>query len=141
MATASQRSAEEVCAEQVLGGTLGTMEMLSIYLGDQLGWYAALRRRRSRPPRPSWPPGRRRPPRYAREWLEQQAVYGLLHVDERAPSGASPCPPATAEVLTRRRQPVLPRSAGADARRRRDRDCRTARRLPPRRRRELGRAR
>ena len=37
-------------------------------------------------------------PRYAREWLEQQAVTGLLTVDEH---GLFTLPPAAAEVLRR----------------------------------------
>lgn len=84
--------------EQVFAGGLGTMQTLSIYLGDQLGWYAALQR--EGPATPAQLAARTATSeRYAREWLEQQAVYGLLEVEESGAERAFVLPPSTAEVM------------------------------------------
>jgi hypothetical protein len=90
-------------AERVFGSLLGTIEVIAIYLGDRLGWYRSL----VDDGPASAPELARRTgthPRYAREWLEQQAVAGYLTVeqeggpDERVFS----IPEATAEVMTDR---------------------------------------
>jgi 2-polyprenyl-3-methyl-5-hydroxy-6-metoxy-1,4-benzoquinol methylase len=70
----------EALAERLFGATLGALELFSVYLGAELDLYRALARdgaltcaelsERSGIA-----------PRYAREWLEQQAVAGLLDVD------------------------------------------------------------
>ncbi len=94
---APERSTDDV-AEQVFAGGLGTMQTLSIYLGDQLGWYAALHR--DGPATPSELAARTATSeRYAREWLEQQAVYGLLQVEESDAESVFTLPPSTAEVI------------------------------------------
>ena len=58
-------------------------DVMSVYLGDRLGLYRCLR-----DDGPATPPelaGRAGiHPRYAREWLEQQAVTGFLEVDDVA---------------------------------------------------------
>src|SRR5690606_2130720 len=61
--------------------TLGAFEVLSIYLGDRLGWYRALA---DAGPLDASSLAERTgtQERYAREWLEQQAVYGILTVDD-----------------------------------------------------------
>lgn len=89
----------DAVAEQVFQATLGAMELFSIYIGDRLGWYDALRRdgaatavelaRRTATS-----------PRYAQEWLEQQAVVGLVHVDFSRSEPRFTLPPASEEVLT-----------------------------------------
>ncbi|MBA2445838.1 MAG: methyltransferase domain-containing protein [Nocardioidaceae bacterium] len=98
-------------AERLLGAALGAADILSIYLGDRLGWYRSLL---TDGPATCGELAERTGthPRYAREWLEQQAVTGLLTVDSDAPddpvaSGGYPAasrrfslPTATAEVLT-----------------------------------------
>ena len=67
--------------QRVLDATTGTLELFGIYLGHRLGLYAALHDR----------PGSTLSdlaaaagiaPRYAKEWLEQQAVAGVLEVDD-----------------------------------------------------------
>ena len=68
-------------AERLFGAALGMFDLLTIYVGDRLGLYLALRDR-----------GPMTPPeladvaginvRYAREWLEQQAATALLDVDD-----------------------------------------------------------
>jgi 2-polyprenyl-3-methyl-5-hydroxy-6-metoxy-1,4-benzoquinol methylase len=69
--------------ERLLGATVGALELFGVYLGDRLGLYDVLRER------PSVTPGELAEacgihPRYAREWLEQQAVAGVLAVEDAA---------------------------------------------------------
>ena len=71
-------------------------DLWSVYLGDRLGWYASLR---DDGPASAEELASRTStsPRYAREWLEQQAVTGLLDVTG---DGRFLLPPAVAEALT-----------------------------------------
>jgi len=66
-------------AGRLMAAALGTLDLLVIALGEQLGYYRLLAERE-----PLTPPGlaaaSRTAPRYAREWLEQQAVTGLIEV-------------------------------------------------------------
>jgi hypothetical protein len=66
--------------ERLFGATIGTLELFGVYLGDHLGLYAALAGAGALEPDEL---ARRAgiAPRYAQEWLEQQAVAGLLEVD------------------------------------------------------------
>ena len=61
--------------------TLGMMDVISVYLGDRLGLYRALR---NGGPATSAELATRAgiDERYAREWLEQQAVTDILEVDD-----------------------------------------------------------
>lgn len=62
---------------------LGTMDLLNVYLGDRLGLYHALAE--GGPATPADLAARTgTAERYVREWLEQQAVGGLLTVDDPA---------------------------------------------------------
>jgi SAM-dependent methyltransferase len=86
-------------ADQVFAATLGAMELLSIYLGDRLGWYRSLRQ--DGPATPALLAERTgTSPRYAQEWLEQQAVVGLLRADTDGPERRYTLPSGAAEVLT-----------------------------------------
>ena len=97
---ASQQTADEL-AERLFGSLLGTVEILSVYLGDRLGWYRSLA-----DDGPASPVDLARRTdtqvRYAREWLEQQAVAGLLEVEtDGAPNERRfAIPASTAEVMT-----------------------------------------
>lgn len=66
-------------ADRLMAAAMGTLDILSIALGERLGYYRLLAERE-----PLTPPGlaaaSRTAPRYTREWLEQQAVTGLLEV-------------------------------------------------------------
>lgn len=73
----ARASADEL-AERLLTGAVTTMETLSVHLGVALGLYRALAAGPADPRRLAERAGIH--PRYAREWLEQQAVAGLLHV-------------------------------------------------------------
>jgi len=90
-------------AERLFGAALGTMEILSVHLGDRLGWYRALAE--GGPASPEELVARAGGNlRYAREWLEQQAVYGILEAADSGEGGADErrftLPPGAREVLT-----------------------------------------
>lgn len=72
-------SVEEV-SDQVVGGVLGAMETLSIAIGDRLGYYRALDGQPMNAVQLA--EATSSSARYAREWLEQQAVAGYLTVQE-----------------------------------------------------------
>ena len=95
-----EASADDVAA-RVLDAALGAMETFSIYVGDRLGWYRSLAD--DGPATAAEPPARTATaPRYAREWLEMQAVYGLLEVADETGDGATrrfAVSPAVAEVM------------------------------------------
>jgi SAM-dependent methyltransferase len=88
-------------ADRVLHAVLGTVDLLSIFVGDRLGWYRSLAREG---PATAGQLAVRTAthPRYTREWLEQQAVTGLLvvHRDGDADERVFAVPATTAEVLT-----------------------------------------
>jgi len=88
----------DAVAERLFAATLGGFEMLSVYIGDRLGWYHSLAH--DGPATPGELAGRTATfPRYAREWLEQQAVIGLLRADEVTERRFT-LPAGAAEVLT-----------------------------------------
>jgi SAM-dependent methyltransferase len=91
----------EALARRVSDATLAFLEILTLYLGDRLGLYRALAREG---PATADDLAARAGihPRYAREWLEQQAASGLLAVDDPAAEAGSRryrLPPEHAEVL------------------------------------------
>jgi 2-polyprenyl-3-methyl-5-hydroxy-6-metoxy-1,4-benzoquinol methylase len=68
-------------AERVFGTVLATQQLYAIYLGDRLGWYRSLADAGpATAPELALRTGTA--PRYAREWLEQQAICGYLEVDD-----------------------------------------------------------
>jgi 2-polyprenyl-3-methyl-5-hydroxy-6-metoxy-1,4-benzoquinol methylase len=73
----------EALVEKLLADTLASMETFSVYLGLRLGLYAALDAGGAATPGQlaAWAGVDQR---YAREWLEQQAVAGILRVDDTA---------------------------------------------------------
>ena len=76
----------DALAGRLFEATLGSFDLFSIHLGDQLGLYRILADRGALMP-PELADAAGIAPRYAREWLEQQAVTGLLDVDA---AGAAP---------------------------------------------------
>jgi SAM-dependent methyltransferase len=88
-------------ADRVVASAIGGLELLSIYLGDRLGWYGALAEGEPLDA-PTLAARTGTGERYTQEWLEQQAVSGILTVDD--PDAAASArrftlPPAHAEVL------------------------------------------
>ena len=75
----TEKTADEL-VERLFGAGLGMMEVMSVYVGDRLGLYRDLRDRG-----PATAPALAEragiDPRYAREWLEQQAAAGFLEVE------------------------------------------------------------
>lgn len=78
--TAETRTADDV-AERAFEAVLGTLDLYSIYIGDRLGYYEILS---EDGPLTSVELATRAgtDERYVREWLEQQAVTGILDVDD-----------------------------------------------------------
>lgn len=75
------RQRRDALVERLFGAAIGMMDVVTIYLGDRLGYYRALA---EHGPLTSGELAARTATaeRYAREWLEQQAVGGLIDVDE-----------------------------------------------------------
>ena len=71
---------EEALTARLLQSTMQALELYGIYLGKELGLYTALKSGGKLTP-PELARAAGIAPRYAREWLEQQAVAGILHVD------------------------------------------------------------
>lgn len=68
--------------QRVLDATIGALELFGIHLGSRLGLYEALRGGAGTVAELADAAGIA--PRYAQEWLEQQAVAGVLTVDDVA---------------------------------------------------------
>src|SRR3990170_125303 len=66
--------------ERVFGSVVGSAELMTIYIGDRLGLYEALAEGWLTPS--ALASRASIAERYAREWLEQQAVAGFLEVDD-----------------------------------------------------------
>jgi SAM-dependent methyltransferase len=81
----------DALAERLFGATLGALELFSVYLGVELGLYRALERDGALTP-DELAARAGIAPRYAREWLEQQAVAGLLEVEDPATRRCSLAP-------------------------------------------------
>ncbi|GAC1610981.1 MAG: class I SAM-dependent methyltransferase [Mycobacteriales bacterium] len=93
-------AARDALAERLLDACVGALDLLHMYLGDRLGLYRALA---EKGPATSFELAERAGihERYAREWLEQQAVAGFLTIAEESEDGARrfSLPPGHAEVL------------------------------------------
>ncbi len=101
----------EALGQQIFEGTVAAGEMLAVYLGVELGLYDALA---ERGPATATELASRTgtADRYTREWLEQQAVAGLLTVDDADTDRRRyTLDPAHAEVLTDTESPFY--AAGA----------------------------
>lgn len=99
--TLASATTPEQFAERMLASALGWIDVMSVYLGDRLGWYRSLA---DDGPATSAQLSERTgtQERYAREWLEQQAVSGVLAlVNPDASTGdrSYALPAGAAEVL------------------------------------------
>ena len=100
-ALAGEPAEADAVAERLLSAAIGTLDLLAIALGDRLGYYPLLAHGGAMTP-PELAVASGTAPRYAREWLEQQAVSGLLEIVDPAqePDARSyRLRPGVAEVL------------------------------------------
>ena len=83
--TAPRDTAErrDALVGRLFEATLGAFDLLTIHLGNELGLYQALAERGPLTPA-ELAAAAGIAPRYAREWLEQQAVSALIDVDDAA---------------------------------------------------------
>ena len=123
MTATSARPSIEDLAGRIFESLVGAMDLYAIYIGDKLGFYQALA---DSGPLTSHHLAERTgtAERYAREWLEQQAVTGILSsspprlgasrpslqrtlsaVSERAPLCAVPCVQPNSNGAPRARKP------------------------------------
>jgi SAM-dependent methyltransferase len=85
MTTPAPETRRDELVERLFGSTLGAMDLLCVYVGDRLGLYRALA---DAGPSTSAELAREAgvSERYAREWLEQQTLTGILETpDASAP--------------------------------------------------------
>ncbi len=69
-------------ANRLFEAALGTFDLMSVYLGDKLGYYRALSLSKHGLTSPQLAEKTNTDERYAREWLEQQAATGILNVGD-----------------------------------------------------------
>ena len=109
--TATAEARRDELAGRLMAAALGALDMQAVYLGDRLGLYRSLAE--EGPATPAELAERAGiHPRYAREWLEHQAVGAILDVDDtRRRSRRPPLlaagwprrgPPRSGEPLARR---------------------------------------
>jgi 2-polyprenyl-3-methyl-5-hydroxy-6-metoxy-1,4-benzoquinol methylase len=72
----------DALVERLFEGVLGLMDVHMLYVGDRLGLYRALSEGAETPSEVAAATGTHE--RYVREWLEQQAVSGILEVEDGA---------------------------------------------------------
>jgi SAM-dependent methyltransferase len=122
-ATALDPERQMAFAGRLFAATTGALELATIYLGERLGLYRALA---ANGPMcvPELAAATATAERYVREWLEAQAVCGLVEVDEPSPAADErryTLPPEHADALLNRESlaylaPMarfMPASAGA----------------------------
>ena len=101
-------------SERLFSAAVASFDLAGVYLGDRLGWYASLAT--DGPATPDELAARTgTDARYAREWLEQQAVGGILDVDD---DHRFSLPEEHAAVLVDPREPEPDGAAGAHGGRR-----------------------
>src|ERR671914_283772 len=73
-------AARDALVERLFEGVLGMTDVYTVYIGDRLGIYKALADGNAREAEIAAATGTDR--RYLREWLEQQAVTGVIEGDD-----------------------------------------------------------
>ncbi len=99
-------TARDALVQRLFDGVLGMIDVYTVYMGDRLGIYRALAEGKATEEEIATATGSDR--RYLREWLEQQAVAGLIEVDEASKPAKErryTLPDAHAEVLLDRDSP------------------------------------
>jgi 2-polyprenyl-3-methyl-5-hydroxy-6-metoxy-1,4-benzoquinol methylase len=77
----SPEQRRDALVQRIFGSSIGFMEILCIYIGDRLGFYRALADNAAGATASELADATGTHERYAREWLEQQAVAGILEVE------------------------------------------------------------
>ncbi|MCW0216002.1 MAG: class I SAM-dependent methyltransferase [Pseudonocardia sp.] len=72
----------DALVERLFGAVLAALDLQAVHLGDRLGWYRCLAGAAGGLTPPELAGRTATAERYAREWLEQQAVTGILTVDD-----------------------------------------------------------
>ena len=99
-------AARDALVERLFEGVLGMTDVYTVYMGDRLGTYEALANGKSSEAEIAAATNTNR--RYLREWLEQQAVTGLIEVDDASKPAHERryrLPDGYAEVLVDRDDP------------------------------------
>ena len=78
---ATSSAATETLVERLFTATVDTLEVASVHIGGRLGFYRALAENGDATAA-ELAARTGTAERYVREWLEQQAVAGFLHVDD-----------------------------------------------------------
>jgi 2-polyprenyl-3-methyl-5-hydroxy-6-metoxy-1,4-benzoquinol methylase len=78
---ATEPGATDTFVERLFGSVLAALDLQAVYLGDRLGYYRALAEGALTSTELAARTGTDE--RYVREWLEQQAVTGILVTDDR----------------------------------------------------------
>jgi len=80
MLSADDEAARDALVGRLFEAALGTFDLAALHIGERLGLYPALAEGPRTAPELAAATGTA--PRYIREWLEQQAVTGILTVDD-----------------------------------------------------------
>jgi hypothetical protein len=93
-------AARDQLVERLFAGTIAALDLIHVWLGERLGLYRALAEAGPATP-PELAARAGISERYAREWLEHQAVAGILAVDDSGDSATRTfsLPPGHDEVL------------------------------------------
>ena len=83
MPVPAEPAAPDALVERLFGATLGAMDLFAVYLGDRLGYYRALAKGGAATAG-ELAARTGTDARCTREWLEQQAVTGILACDDAA---------------------------------------------------------
>ncbi|HEX6587013.1 MAG TPA: class I SAM-dependent methyltransferase [Solirubrobacterales bacterium] len=105
--TEASAAARDALVERLFEGVLGMTDVYTVYMGERLGIYEALADGKSSEAEIAAATNTDR--RYLREWLEQQAVSGLIEVDDASkPTDERRyrLPDGYAEVLVDRNHPA-----------------------------------
>jgi SAM-dependent methyltransferase len=78
--TPADEAERDALVGRLFEAALGTFDLAALHVGERLGLYAVLADRPHTGPELAAATGTT--PRYIREWLEQQAVTGILNVDD-----------------------------------------------------------
>jgi 2-polyprenyl-3-methyl-5-hydroxy-6-metoxy-1,4-benzoquinol methylase len=99
--TEADEARRDALVQRLFAATLNALELLHVYIGDRLGLYRVMADRGSAISASELAAAASISERYAREWLEQQAVAGILDVDaaDSGPDRRFRLPAAHTEVL------------------------------------------